>query len=89
VSSVTLRAKLRVFSTGFPLGAYGEGDGPLLPQLRAAGHPELGMLEICRRDEDFPVGVTGKVLKRHLRETYGDLDGRVRERGTADVATAF
>ncbi|GAA1902393.1 acyl-CoA synthetase [Streptomyces sodiiphilus] len=57
--------------------------------LRAAGHPPLGMLEVCRREEDFPVGVTGKVLKRNLRETYGDLDGRVLERGTADVATAF
>ncbi|KDN83887.1 class I adenylate-forming enzyme family protein [Kitasatospora cheerisanensis] len=41
--------------------------------LRAAGHPELGFLEIASSDADFPVGVTGKVLKRQLREKYASL----------------
>lgn len=47
--------------------------------LRAAGHPELGVLEIARKEEDFPVGVTGKVLKRELREKYSDLTSYVRD----------
>ncbi|MEV6209040.1 class I adenylate-forming enzyme family protein [Kitasatospora sp. NPDC051914] len=41
--------------------------------LKAAGHPELGFLEIATSDADFPVGVTGKVLKRQLREKYASL----------------
>ncbi|WP_037858359.1 class I adenylate-forming enzyme family protein [Streptomyces sp. SCSIO 75703] len=41
--------------------------------LRAAGHPPLGLLEIARSEADFPVGVTGKVLKRQLRDKYADL----------------
>ena len=31
------------------------------------------MLEVARTDADYPVGVTGKVLKRQLRERYADL----------------
>ncbi|MCF3961006.1 class I adenylate-forming enzyme family protein [Streptomyces fuscigenes] len=41
--------------------------------LAAAGHPALGVLEIARTPDQFPVGVTGKVLKRQLRETYANL----------------
>ncbi|MFE9255784.1 AMP-binding protein [Streptomyces sp. NPDC006879] len=41
--------------------------------LKAAGHPLLGLLEIATSEADFPVGVTGKVLKRELREKYADL----------------
>ncbi|ARP73031.1 AMP-binding protein [Streptomyces pluripotens] len=41
--------------------------------LAAAGHPLLGFLEIVSDEADFPVGVTGKVLKRRLREKYEDL----------------
>lgn len=40
--------------------------------LEAAGHPLLGVLEIS--DSDVPVGVTGKVLKRQLREKYDALE---------------
>ncbi|MFE3637041.1 class I adenylate-forming enzyme family protein [Streptomyces sp. NPDC059168] len=47
--------------------------------LRAAGHPLLGLLEIAGGEEDFPVGVTGKVLKRQLREKYADLGAYVRQ----------
>ncbi len=41
--------------------------------LSAAGHPELALLEIALTDADYPVGVTGKVLKRVLRERFCDL----------------
>ncbi|RFU86783.1 long-chain fatty acid--CoA ligase [Streptomyces triticagri] len=41
--------------------------------LRTAGHPELALLEVARTEADFPVGVTGKVLKRTLREKYADI----------------
>ncbi len=42
-------------------------------ELASAGHLTLGALELARTDEDFPVGVTGKVLKRKLRDKYADL----------------
>jgi acyl-coenzyme A synthetase/AMP-(fatty) acid ligase len=42
--------------------------------LRAAGHPEVALLEVARTDADYPVGVTGKVLKRVLRDRYDDLE---------------
>ncbi len=45
--------------------------------LRAVGLPGLSVLEIARSDEDYPVGVTGKVLKRRLRERYADLSAYV------------
>lgn len=45
--------------------------------LRAAGHPELALLEIARDDAEYATGVTGKVLKRVLRERYCDLEGYV------------
>jgi acyl-coenzyme A synthetase/AMP-(fatty) acid ligase len=41
--------------------------------LRRADHPPLGVLEIAQSEADFPVGVTGKVLKRTLRDKYGAL----------------
>ena len=53
--------------------------------LRAAGHPPLALLEIVGT---IPVGVTGKVLKRQLRETYADLSGRQGPRvAVAEAAT--
>lgn len=45
--------------------------------LRLAGQPELALLEVVRTDADLPLGVTGKVLKRHLRDRYADLAGYV------------
>jgi acyl-coenzyme A synthetase/AMP-(fatty) acid ligase len=42
--------------------------------LRAAGHPELALLEVARNPEDLPIGVTGKVLKRQLRHKYESLE---------------
>lgn len=47
--------------------------------LRSAGRPALGMLELVRSEADYPVGVTGKVLKRALREKYASLSTYVRE----------
>ena len=42
--------------------------------LHAAGRPKLSVLELARTPADFPQGVTGKVLKRRLREKYAALE---------------
>ncbi len=42
--------------------------------LREAGQPPLALLELARDAADIPIGSTGKVLKRVLRERYADLD---------------
>jgi acyl-coenzyme A synthetase/AMP-(fatty) acid ligase len=39
--------------------------------LRAIGQPALARLERAVDQADLPVGVTGKVLKRLLRDKYG------------------
>ncbi|KUL35395.1 AMP-binding protein [Streptomyces sp. NRRL F-4489] len=54
--------------------------------LREAGHQELAALELARGGEDFPQGVTGKVLKRRLREKYAELDRYLRDCDTDAVA---
>lgn len=56
-------------------------------KLKAAGHPELTMLEVARSEEDFPVGVTGKVLKRRLREKYSSLSTYIRENSGKTLGT--
>jgi acyl-coenzyme A synthetase/AMP-(fatty) acid ligase len=53
--------------------------------LGAAGHPELFLLEVA---ESVPVGVTGKVLKRELREQYSDLAQYVRNSAGKVLALA-
>jgi 3-aminoavenalumate diazotase len=53
--------------------------------LRSAGHPELALLEVADSDEDYPVGVTGKVLKRQLRERYTDLSALEGDRANVAV----
>jgi acyl-coenzyme A synthetase/AMP-(fatty) acid ligase len=45
--------------------------------LRTAGHPEITLLEDALSDADFPLGVTGKSLKRELRQKYSDITGYV------------
>jgi acyl-coenzyme A synthetase/AMP-(fatty) acid ligase len=62
----------------------GDSDpGELLEAANAAlcadGHPELELLEVVRSEADYPLGVTGKVLKRRLRERYGDLTSYVQD----------
>jgi acyl-coenzyme A synthetase/AMP-(fatty) acid ligase len=41
--------------------------------LEKAGHPRIAVLDVAVTPEDFPVGVTGKVLKRELRDRYSNL----------------
>ncbi|MDF5753564.1 class I adenylate-forming enzyme family protein [Spongiactinospora sp. TRM90649] len=53
--------------------------------LAAAGHPPLTVLEIV---DALPVGVTGKVLKRRLRERYAELDEVIRTAGSDAVAVS-
>ena len=56
--------------------------------LRATGKPELSMVEVANADGDFPLGVTGKSLKRHLREKYRDLVVYLRDDRSKNLATS-
>ncbi|MFI0421261.1 class I adenylate-forming enzyme family protein [Spongiactinospora sp. 9N601] len=53
--------------------------------LKTAGHPAVTVLEII---DALPVGVTGKVLKRKLRERYAELDELVERTGPGRTAVA-
>jgi acyl-coenzyme A synthetase/AMP-(fatty) acid ligase len=55
--------------------------------LRSAGHPKLAVLEVAKTEADYPCGVTGKVLKRNLRERYGDLSTYLTEDEDRILAT--
>ncbi|MFI7230457.1 AMP-binding protein [Nonomuraea angiospora] len=55
--------------TGPAAGLLGRANSALV----AIGQPPLAALEIAVTDDDLPVGATGKVLKRRLREKYRDL----------------
>ncbi len=57
--------------------------------LSAAGHPELTLLEVALTDADYPTGVTGKVLKRVLRERYSDLQAYLAQGANRGLATAL
>jgi acyl-coenzyme A synthetase/AMP-(fatty) acid ligase len=54
--------------------------------LREARLPELRLLEVAENDDDFPVGVTGKVLKRHLRARYEDVSRHIHSAGGRQLA---
>jgi acyl-coenzyme A synthetase/AMP-(fatty) acid ligase len=56
--------------------------------LRANGKPDLAMVEVASEDGDFPLGVTGKSLKRYLRDKYRDLAVYIRDRRGKDLATS-
>jgi acyl-coenzyme A synthetase/AMP-(fatty) acid ligase len=56
--------------------------------LRANGKPELSVVEVATGDDDFPLGVTGKSLKRYLRDKYQDLVGYLRDRQDKNLATS-
>jgi acyl-coenzyme A synthetase/AMP-(fatty) acid ligase len=56
--------------------------------LRANGKPELAVVEVANGDEDFPLGVTGKSLKRYLRDKYQDLVSYLGESPGKNLATS-
>jgi acyl-coenzyme A synthetase/AMP-(fatty) acid ligase len=56
--------------------------------LVAAGQPSLAALEIATADNDLPLGPTGKVLKRRLREKYADLGSYAATSDASDFTTA-
>jgi hypothetical protein len=56
--------------------------------LRANGKPELAMVEVASADGDFPLGVTGKSLKRYLRDKYQDLVAYLGDRSSKNLATS-
>ncbi|WP_394504383.1 AMP-binding protein [Nonomuraea sp. JJY05] len=55
--------------TGAAAGLLARANSALV----AIGQPPLAALEIAVTDDHLPVGATGKVLKRRLREKYRDL----------------
>ncbi|RJL34334.1 class I adenylate-forming enzyme family protein [Bailinhaonella thermotolerans] len=71
----------------------GVGAGELLAAankaLRAAGLPEIAVLEVVPSAADIPQGVTGKVLKRLLRGRYAALHEYLAGRDSAAVATTI
>ena len=56
--------------------------------LRANGKPELALVEIASAAGDFPLGLTGKSLKRYLRDKYQDLAAYVRDHNGQNLATS-
>lgn len=56
--------------------------------LHAAGHPQIAVLEIASTPENFPVGVTGKVLKRQLRDKYSRLADYLQEHLGAEICVS-
>jgi acyl-coenzyme A synthetase/AMP-(fatty) acid ligase len=59
------------------LHSVSRDEKALLVEANAALHknrqPQLALLEIARSEDHVPLGVTGKVLKRQLREKYKAL----------------
>jgi acyl-coenzyme A synthetase/AMP-(fatty) acid ligase len=55
--------------------------------LRPLGRPPLAMVEVVDEDGDFPLGLTGKSLKRFLREKYADLPAYLSDRSGKNLAT--
>ena len=56
--------------------------------LAAIGQPPLALLELAGSDEDIPLGPTGKVLKRQLRERYASLHTYAPRRPAATAGSA-
>lgn len=54
--------------------------------LAEAGQPALAVLELAAGPADLPVGPTGKVLKRRLREKYADLGAYLAAANPGQVA---
>ena len=46
------------------------------------------MVEVASGDADFPLGVTGKSLKRYLREKYQDLVAYLGDHNNNNLATS-
>jgi acyl-coenzyme A synthetase/AMP-(fatty) acid ligase len=56
--------------------------------LRPLGRPALAMVEVADQDGDYPLGLTGKSLKRFLREKYADLPTYLSNRAGKNLATS-
>ncbi len=55
--------------------------------LSPLGRPPLAMVEVVHGEEDYPLGLTGKSLKRFLRDKYADLPGYLSDRAGKNLAT--
>ncbi|MEV6960751.1 AMP-binding protein [Streptomyces sp. NPDC051207] len=56
--------------------------------LARVGQPAVALLELAETEEDIPLGPTGKVLKRRLRERYAELHTYVPARPAARTEAA-
>ncbi|HEY0165680.1 MAG TPA: class I adenylate-forming enzyme family protein [Jatrophihabitans sp.] len=57
--------------------------------LRSLGRPALAMVEVVAgEDGDYPLGLTGKSLKRFLRQKYADLPTYLSNRAGKNLATS-
>jgi len=55
--------------------------------LGSLGRPALAMVEVADADGDYPLGLTGKSLKRFLRDKYADLPTYLGNRDGRSLAT--
>ena len=56
--------------------------------LRATAKPEPAVVEVASAEGDFPLGVTGKSLKRYLRNKYHDLVVYLGDHRVKNLATS-
>jgi hypothetical protein len=56
--------------------------------LRATAKPALAMAEVASAEGDLPLGVTGKSLKRYLRDKYHDPIVYLGDRRVQNLATS-
>ncbi|MCG8927687.1 class I adenylate-forming enzyme family protein [Lentzea sp. CC55] len=81
-----------------PVAVVATADAGLTPDtlldtangaLRSAGLLELAVLELATDEGDIPQGVTGKVLKRQLRDKYAALEELLAAGSTSKLATTL
>lgn len=63
--------------------------GRINKALTEAAQPGLAVLDVAERAQDLPIGATGKVLKRRLREKYADLGTYLAGRSAEQTAVAL
>ena len=56
--------------------------------LRATAKPALSSAEVASAEGDLPLGVTGKSLKRYLRDKYHDPTVYLGDRRVKTLATS-
>ena len=88
MTNVSALPKSDIVSDADLARAAAAGDRAANDALRATGKPELAMVEVASADGDFPLGVTGKSLKRYLRDKYQDLVVYLGDHSSKNLATS-